>query len=131
MWQGRSSLLRWNELELTGLERTSSVSAIVSSEVRARRWKKWLWIGIPTIAAVAAFQLYFVQEIIAALLLFTVLFVVVGFIVAVLWLIDRAGQRTVAWAEPQTRQVARLARRGVAAVEQRGRKWTHTGAAHP
>ena len=88
-----------------------------------------MWAGI-AVAALAAVQLYFVQEMLAALFIFTIVFAVVASVFLMLWLIDRAGQRTLAWAEPQTRELARLARRGVAIAEELGKKWTHTGAAH-
>lgn len=64
---------------------------------------KWLWIGL---AALAAIQLYFVRELLAALLIFTILFAIVTFIAVVLYVIDQAGQRTMAWVEPQTKKVA-------------------------
>src|SRR5579863_4755347 len=51
---------------------------------------KWLWIGL---AALAAIQLYFVRELLAALLLFTILFAIVAFVAVVLYVIDQAGQR--------------------------------------
>ena len=90
------------------------VSALkLSSDNKRRQWKKWVWIGL---AALAALQLYFVQEMLAALFLFTVLFIAVAAVVLILWLLDRASQQTVAWAEPQTRQLARFARHGVALV---------------
>ena len=85
----------------------------LSSDSKRRQWKKWVWIGL---AALAALQLYFVQEMLAALFLFTVLFIAVAAVVLILWLLDRVSQETVAWAEPQTRQLARLARHGVALV---------------
>lgn len=100
----------------------------VVTEGKGNNWKKWVWIAL---AAFAAIQIYFVREMLAVLFLFTVLFIAVTAIILVLWLFDRASQRTVAWAEPQTRQLGRLARKGFAAVEERGRKWTHTGDAHP
>jgi hypothetical protein len=105
----------------------------LSSLVRRRDWiqgRSWkMWTGI-AVGALAAVQLYFVREMLAALFLFTVLFVIVATVFLMLWLVDRAGQRTLAWAEPQTRELARLARRGVAIAEELGKKWTHTGAAH-
>lgn len=64
---------------------------------------KWLWIGL---AALAAIQLYFVRELLAALLLFTILFAIVAFVAVVVFVIDQAGQRTMAWVEPQTKKVA-------------------------
>jgi len=73
--------------------------------------RKWLWIGI---AAFAALQLYFVQEMIAALLIFSALFAVVAGVALILFLLDVASQRTLTWAEPQTKIAARYARsRGV------------------
>jgi hypothetical protein len=65
--------------------------------------RKWLWIGL---AAFVAVQLYFVRELLAALFIFTVLFAIVATIAFVLFVIDQAGQRTIAWAEPQTKQAA-------------------------
>ena len=59
-----------------------------------------MWISL---AAIAAVQLYFVRELLAALFLFTVLFVIVAAVALVLYLVDLAGQRTIAWAEPQTK----------------------------
>jgi Flp pilus assembly protein TadB len=104
----------------------------VVTEGKGNSWKKWVWIAL---AALAAIQIYFVREMLAVLFLFTILFIVVTVIVLVLWLLDRASQRTVAWAEPQTKQLGgqlgRLARKGFTAVEERSRKWTHTGDAHP
>jgi Flp pilus assembly protein TadB len=105
----------------------------LSSLVRGRDWiqgRNWkIWTGI-AVTALAAVQLYFVREMLAALFIFTIVFAFVATVFLMLWLVDRAGQRTLAWAEPQTRELARLARRGVAIAEELGKKWTHTGAAH-
>ena len=53
------------------------------------RSRKWLWIAV---AVFVAFQIYFVQELFAALILFTGLFIVCGLIALVLYLIDRASR---------------------------------------
>jgi hypothetical protein len=74
---------------------------------RSPNARKWLWIGI---AAFAALQLYFVQEMIAALLIFSALFAVVAGVALILFLLDVASQRTLTWAEPQTKLAARYAR---------------------
>lgn len=58
----------------------------VFSEQKAR---KWMWIGL---GAFVALQIYFVQEMLAALMLFTGLFVVCALAILVLFLIDRASR---------------------------------------
>ena len=58
----------------------------VFSEQKAR---KWLWIAI---AAFVALQIYFVRELLAALMLFTGVFIVCAIVALVLYLIDRASQ---------------------------------------
>ena len=56
------------------------------SEQRAR---KWLWIGL---GAFVALQIYFVRELLAALILFTGLFIVCAVIALVVYLVDRASR---------------------------------------
>ncbi len=81
--------------------------------------RKWLWIFL---AALVAFQLYFVWELLAALFLFTVGFAVVAGMVLVFFLVKQAGQVSLAWVEPQTRAAAGLARRGLVLLEDLSRK---------
>jgi hypothetical protein len=59
--------------------------------------KKWIWIGL---AAVPATRLYYVQEMIAALIIFSVLFVGVAIVALIIFLVDRVSQQIVVWAEP-------------------------------
>ena len=61
----------------------------VSSVFSERKARKWLWIGLGTFVAL---QIYFVQEMVAALMLFTGIFVVCAMIALVLYLIDRASR---------------------------------------
>ena len=70
----------------------------VFSEPRAR---KWVWIGV---VAFVALQIYFVQEMVAALVLFTGLFMVCALIALVLYLIDRAGRWGLEAAEHQAKR---------------------------
>jgi hypothetical protein len=58
----------------------------VLSEQKAR---KWLWIAI---AVFVALQIYFVRELLAALMLFTGVFILCAMVALVLYLIDRASQ---------------------------------------
>ena len=54
-----------------------------------------MWFGLVTLAAI---QFYYVQEMVAALIIFSVLFVFVALMALILFLLDRACQLTLAWA---------------------------------
>jgi hypothetical protein len=77
--------------------------------------KKWIWIGL---VAVPGIHFYYVQEMIAALIMFSVVFVVAFVVVAafvlIIFLLDRASQHVMAWTEAG---VARVLHRVVDAVE--------------
>jgi hypothetical protein len=68
--------------------------------------KKWIWIGL---AAVPTIRLYYVREMIAALIMFWVLVMGVAALALIIFLLDRASQHAIIWAEAG---VARLAHRG-------------------
>jgi uncharacterized membrane protein len=89
---------------------------------KTKKARKWLWIGL---AAFAALQIYLVQELIAAMVLFSILFVVVAVAALVIYLFDRAGQRTMEWAEPQTVKAAHAARKALARAEELSKKQLH------
>jgi len=61
----------------------------VSKVFSERKARKWLWIAL---GALVALQLYFVQEMVVALMLFTGIFVVCAIIAMVLYLVDRASR---------------------------------------
>jgi len=65
-----------------------------------------MWFGL---AALAAIQLYYVQEMLAALLIFAVLFAVVSVAALTVYLLDRAGERALDWAEPHAAKAAHAA----------------------
>src|SRR5258707_13380622 len=56
---------------------------------RERKARKWLWIAL---GALAALQIYFVRELLAALMLFTGLFIVCAVVALILYLVDRASR---------------------------------------
>ena len=64
------------------------------------RLRKWVFIALGVLFAA---QMYFVQELFAALLLFGAIFLVVATFSALLFLMQKGGQRTVAWVEVQGR----------------------------
>jgi cytosine/uracil/thiamine/allantoin permease len=88
----------------------------IFSEKKAR---KWMWVGL---VAFVALQVYFVQEMLAALMLFTGVFVIFALIALVLYLVDRAGQWGLGWAGQRARPALQLARRGWAAAEDLSKK---------
>lgn len=63
--------------------------------------RKWLWFAL---AGFIALQIYFVQELIAALMLFTGLFVLCGLIALVLFLIDRVSRWGIGLAGQQAKK---------------------------
>lgn len=77
-----------------------------------KKARKWMWIGL---AAFVALQIYYVQELLAALILFTGVFVLFGLIVLALYFVDRAGQWGLGWAGHQ-------ARRGITVAEEFSKK---------
>ena len=81
--------------------------------------RKWMWIGLISFLAL---QLYFIREMVVALLLFTALFLSLATIALLLYLIDRAGQWGLGWAEQHSRPVGQVARRGWAFVEEISKK---------
>jgi hypothetical protein len=63
-------------------------------------------------------QLYFVRELLAAELLFGMLFAVLFTIGFVVYMIGRAGERGFSWVESGTRELAHSTRRGLGAVQE-------------
>ena len=64
---------------------------------------KWIWIGL---AAAVALRFYYVREMIAALVIFSVLFAAVAIVALAVFLVDRLSQQIVIWAEAGIRPVA-------------------------
>lgn len=91
-------------------------------KANAKKARKWLWIGL---AAFAALQVYLVRELVAALVLFSVIFAVVAVAALIIYLFDRAGQRTIEWAEPQTARAAVAARKALQRAEELSKKQLH------
>ena len=78
-----------------------------------------MWVAI---AVFVALQLYFVQEMLAALILFTGVFIIFAIISLILYLVDRAGEWGLEWLGQRARPALPLARRGwhvVAAVSKK------------
>ena len=76
--------------------------------------RKWMWIGL---AAVAALQFYYVREMIAAFVILGVVFAVLAGAGLLVFLVDRAGERSPSWVETDALSILRSARRGVNFME--------------
>ena len=88
----------------------------MSSEKKAR---KWMWVGL---AGFVALQIYFVQEMVAALMLFTGIFVIFAMLALVIYLVEWAGQWSIEWAGQRARPAMQLARRGWTLAEDLSKK---------
>jgi cytosine/uracil/thiamine/allantoin permease len=91
----------------------------VGKMVSEKKARKWMWVGL---AAFVALQIYFVQEMLAALLLFAGVFVIVAVIALLIYLVDRAGQWSIGWAGERARPAMQLARRGWILAEEISKK---------
>jgi hypothetical protein len=67
-------------------------------------------------------RMYFVQEMLAALVLFTIAFAVFAIIALVLYVVDRAGQWGLGGAGQHSGPAIELARRGLALAEDLSKK---------
>ena len=74
--------------------------------------RKWLWVAV---VAFVALQIYFVQEMVAALVLFTGVFVLCALVALALYLVDVAGRWGLGVAEQQ-------AKRAMVAAEELSKK---------
>src|SRR5260370_35146457 len=72
----------------------------VSPILNEKKARKWMWGGL---AAFVALQIYFVQEMLAALMLFTGVFAGIAIVALILYLVDRAGPCSVGWAGQPSR----------------------------
>jgi hypothetical protein len=81
--------------------------AELSHRLSAVSRKSWIWIGL-ALVAVAATQIYYVREMLAALVLFSVLFVAVYAVVLSILLLLRICRPIVAWAAPKVALLAHL-----------------------
>jgi hypothetical protein len=72
--------------------------------------RKWMWIGL---AAVTALQFYYVQEMIAAFVVLAVIFAVIAGAGLLIFLVDRASDRTLGWVETSALAVLHTARRAM------------------
>jgi uncharacterized membrane protein YciS (DUF1049 family) len=93
----------------------------VSGVFNDRKARKWMWIAL---GALVALQMYFVRELLAALALFTVVFILGAVVALGFYLIDRASRWGLGLAEQQTK-------RALAAAEEISKKQLHRPRSEP
>jgi hypothetical protein len=81
--------------------------------------RKWIWIFLGTIAAL---QLYFVRELLAAFAIFALGFVAIGAVIASLYFFQKTWEAGVARVAASQNPLVLAARRSVAAIEDLARR---------
>lgn len=81
--------------------------------------RKWIWYFLATIAAL---QLYFVRELLAAYAIFILGFAVIGAFIGSLYLVQKTWEAGVARLAASQHPLVLAARRGVASVEDMARR---------
>lgn len=91
------------------------VKAISGDLIRKAKVRKGL---VALVAAFFILQLYFVRELIAAELIFVLLFLAILTVIGVSYVLGTLGERGLEWAEVGVRAVAVSAKRGYVAIEE-------------
>src|SRR5258705_1167919 len=81
--------------------------------------RKWMW---RFLAVLAALQLYFVRELLAAFALFALAFAAIAFVIVSLYMLQKSWEVAVARVVQSSHPVVNFARRGVSAVEDMARR---------
>jgi hypothetical protein len=89
------------ELHLLVQREEGAILVKVSKLFAEPRARKWFWVAV---VAFVALQVYFVREMLAALVLFTGVFIVCALVALILYLIDRASQWGLGMAEHQAKR---------------------------
>jgi len=100
----RKRFMRVNEI--IGIVKASLSAVLWNLEakshvlIRVCRQQKWIWAMLLMLVSIHS---YFVRELLSALLLFTVFFVMLAFLVGMIVLIDHTVYASIAWAESVAR----------------------------
>lgn len=115
-----SGIVTVDNLESERVERLRTHQEAVAAETVApkasrKAWRKWLY---AILASYIVLQIYYVREMLAALLIFTILFAVFAFIATIVYIVGRAGEAGIVLAEP-------AAKRGIEIAEELSKKTFH------
>lgn len=104
-------------------DQENSASALPGSPDR-KTGKWWGW-GLSGLVGLAALKIYYVREMIAALVIFSVLFTIVAILVLAVFILDRVSQWTFAWVESCSAWLARQAASSGGAIAEGFRRRLH------
>lgn len=76
----------------------------LSEKASAIKWKTWIWIGLGLVA-LPALRIYYVQELLVALIAFSLLFVMLYAAVLTILLLIRASKPVIVWSRPKVGRV--------------------------
>jgi hypothetical protein len=101
--------LQMRVLGSIGINKTKDFKSVISlrqlsHKASAINRKKWIWIGLGLVA-VPALQIYYVQEMLAAVIAFSLLFVAVSTAVLTIFFLVRTIKPVIAWATPKVTRV--------------------------
>jgi hypothetical protein len=106
-------------VEIVGKTEPQEVSHANAAPAGKKSYRAaWKTLAVIAALAVVVWQFYYFRELAAALLIFTILFLMIAAIVGAIYLIGRAGQKGIAIAEP-------AARRGLVYAEVISKKTFH------
>lgn len=89
---------------------------------------KWFWL---LLTAILAAQLFFVRELLAALVLFAATFAVLALLGLALFLAQRAGERGMVWVESRVRAATEFMRRGSELAPELSKRPSHRPRSEP
>lgn len=98
------------------LNQLKEIANTVKQNTKLRKRLGW------GVAVFLVLQVYFVRELIAAELLFGLLFVVMLLLAGIFYVVGMIGERSLDWAEAGVRVAGTSARRGYAAIEEISKK---------
>ena len=82
---------------MISFKQLSEKASAINSKIN---WKTWIWIGLG-LAALPALRIFYVQEMLAALIGFSILFAVIYITVFAIFLLVRGSKPVVAWTKPK------------------------------
>lgn len=102
-------------LEAVETDKEAIAELSVVPKTSRKAWRKWLY---AILASYIVLQVYYVREMLAALLIFTIFFAVFAFIATIVYIVGRAGEAGIVLAEP-------AAKRGMEIAEGLSKKTFH------
>src|SRR5579863_2302947 len=98
--------LRYERVELSKSPAESVAQDLVAPKTNRKSWRKWAY---AILASYIVLQIYYVREMLAALLIFTIFFAFFAFIATIVYIVGRAGEAGIVLAEPAAKRGMEIA----------------------